>query len=176
MFIKQSTLTIRNATAADASQLGIWWRDGKVMAHAGFPNGLSITDEEIVNQLATDTDETYRRLTIEVDLLPIGEMSYHNKGNFTAEIGIKICDFSMQEKGYGTKCISLLVKELFENYGYETIILDTNLNNKRAQHVYENLGFRKIGERYDCWRNQLGELQSSIDYEMTKKDYISSNV
>ena len=135
MLITYGNLSIRNATAADAPQLGVWWRDGKVMAHAGFPNGLTITDEEIVKDLATDTDDTCRRLLIEVDSLPVGEMNYRNKSNHTAEIGIKICDFSMQEKGYGTIFICMLIDALFGGYGYEKIILDTNLNNKRAQHV-----------------------------------------
>ena len=89
MYIRQGNLTIRNATDTDASQLGVWWRDGKVMAHAGYPLGLSITDDEIRENLAKDTDEVFSRLIIETDSMPIGEMSYRNKGNKTAEIGIK---------------------------------------------------------------------------------------
>ena len=174
MLIKQNNLTIRNATVADAPQLGIWWRDGKVMAHAGFSLGLSITDAEIENELVTDTDETFRRLIIEVDLVRIGEMSYRNKGNYTAEIGIKICDFSMQGKGYGTQFIRMLMDALFGNYGYERIVLDTNLHNTRAQYVYEKIGFRKVGERNDCWKDQLGALQSAVDYEISKSEYLSN--
>lgn len=99
-------------------------------------------------------------------------MSYRNKGGDIAEIGIKICEFSKQEKGYGTKFIFMLISELFGRLEYEKIILDTNLSNKRAQHVYEKLGFRKIRENYNSWENQLGEFQSSVDYEMTKDEYI----
>lgn len=57
--------------------------------------------------------------------------------------------------------------------GYKKIILDTNLNNLRAQHVYEKLGFQKIRVNVDAWKNQLGELQSSIDYELEEKDFIN---
>ena len=53
------------------------------------------------------------------------------------------------------------------------IILDTNLTNTRAQHVYESLGFRKLRENIDCRRDQLGRLQSSVDYELDEKDFIS---
>jgi uncharacterized protein YodC (DUF2158 family) len=45
MFIQNSNLTIRNATSKDTSILCKWWNDGKVMAHAGFPNGLGISEE-----------------------------------------------------------------------------------------------------------------------------------
>jgi len=171
MLIIQDNLTIRNAAADDAPLFGKWWRDGKVMAHAGFPNGLSITDGEIAKSLAKDSDEKGRRLVLEVDSLPIGEMNYRNLGGGKAEIGIKICDFSMQGKGYGSRFIRMLIDVLFSDYGCEKIILDTNLNNTRAQHVYEKLGFRKVGENINAWQDQLGEWQSSVDYELNRTDY-----
>ena len=64
----------------------------------------------------------------------------------------------------------MLINELF-HMGAKIIILDTNINNTRAQHVYEKLGFKKVKVRYDSWKNQLGELQSSIDYELTKDNF-----
>jgi RimJ/RimL family protein N-acetyltransferase len=45
MNIIKDNLTIRNATARDAEQLAAWWNNGAVMAHAGFPRGLSTTPE-----------------------------------------------------------------------------------------------------------------------------------
>jgi RimJ/RimL family protein N-acetyltransferase len=141
------------------------------MAHAGFPKGLHITDNEIATQLSADTDETRRRLIIEYCNIPIGEMGYYNKGEGVAEIGIKICDFEKQEKGYGTQLLKMLINELFYKYGYTKIILDTNLNNKRAQYVYEKLGFRKVRVNMNSSENQLGKLESSVDYEMTRDDF-----
>ena len=113
MIIKQGNLTIRNATVTDAEQLCLWWNDGKVMAHAGFPKGLNETPENIRKSLLTDTDETHRRHIIELDDKPIGEMNYRNKGNRTAEIGIKICDFHAQNKGYGTALLTMFIDALF---------------------------------------------------------------
>lgn len=40
MLLRFKNLTIRNAETADSDQLSLWWNDGAVMAHAGFPNGL----------------------------------------------------------------------------------------------------------------------------------------
>lgn len=37
MLLKHNNLIIRNATVDDAFQLALWWNDGKVMEHAGFP-------------------------------------------------------------------------------------------------------------------------------------------
>ena len=165
MYLTYHHLTIRNATPTDCPQLAAWWNDGRVMAHAGFPNGLGTTAEAIKAKIATDTDDTTRRLVIELDGQLIGETNYRNVGDGCAEIGIKICDFSRQEKGLGRILLSMLIKELFR-LGYRKILLDTNLNNSRAQHVYELLGFHKVRVNMDSWTNQIGELQSSIDYEL----------
>lgn len=174
MLIKHENLTIRNAGAADAEQLSIWWNDGKIMAHAGLPNGAGCTPEEIRKSLAGDTDETLRRHIIELDGKPIGEMNYRNERG-AAELGIKICNFSEQEKGYGTKLLTVFIDALFRYYGYEKMILDTNLKNERAQHVYERkLGFRRVGIEKDSWRDQLGELQSTVNYEISKADWLAS--
>ena len=173
MLLTYKNLTIRNATPADAKQLAAWWNDGSIMARAGFPNGTGQTAEEIADNLKNDTDATYRRLIIEVHSVSIGEMNYRNKGNEVAEIGIKICDFSKQNKGMGKILLSMLISSLFDDMGYKKIILDTNLNNKRAQHVYEQLGFIKLRVNENSWSNQLGELQSSIDYALYKKNFIS---
>ena len=167
MFLTYENLVMRNATPEDAPLLSQWWNNGSVMAHAGFPNGLHTTVEEISQSLMLDSDDTYRRLIIEVHHIPVGEMNYRNIGNGVAEIGIKICDQSMQGKGYGTLFLKLLISSLFAN-GFQKITLDTNLNNTRAQHVYESLGFQKLRTNYNSWTNQLGELQSSVDYELLK--------
>lgn len=170
MFITYNKLKIRNAVPEDAPLLCKWWNDGAVMVHAGFPNGLNTNVEKIINELSTDSDNTYRRLIIEIDDIPVGEMSRRNKGNGVAEIGIKICDFEKQEKGHGTLFLKMLISQLF-NEGYNKVILDTNVNNTRAQHVYEKIGFQKIRVNQNSWKNQLGELQSSIDYELHKSQF-----
>ena len=48
MNLQYSNLTIRTAVPADAEQLAAWWNDGAVMAHAGFPLGLGITEEKVI--------------------------------------------------------------------------------------------------------------------------------
>ena len=58
---------------------------------------------------------------------------------------------------------------MLPDHGYKKIILDTNLNNTRAQHVYEKLGFKKIRVKNNSWKNQLGELQSSVEYELVEE-------
>lgn len=171
MHIAYKNLVIRNATQHDSPLLCKWWNDGAVMAHAGFPNGLGTTEQKIVAQLATDSDDKGRRLILVADDQPIGEMNYRNMGDRTAEIGIKICDFTQQGKGYGSLFLRMLLTHLFAN-GYDRIVLDTNLANVRAQHVYEKLGFERLGVRHNAWTDQLGAAQSCVDYALCSKDFV----
>lgn len=171
MFLTYNQITIRDASAKDAPQLALWWNDGSVMAHAGFPNGLGTTPDKIASDIAEDTDHTRRRLILLLGSTPIGELCYRNIGNQTADIGIKICERDYQEKGIGRLALSMLIKALFHS-GYVKIVLDTNLKNRRAQHVYEKLGFRKLRVNLDSWKNQLGQSESSVDYELTADTFI----
>lgn len=183
MRLEQGKLCIKNAEQEDCKQLVRWWNDGAVMAHAGFPNGLGTNEEKVQKQIAADSDDTRRHLVIWYDGNRIGEMSYANLGdsleetgedtieNRTADIGIKICNSTFQEKGLGKIVLSMLIRELFSR-GYTKIVLDTNLKNKRAQHVYERLGFQKVNIRMDAWTDQVGEKQSVVDYELTKEHFV----
>ncbi|GKX30891.1 acetyltransferase [Vallitalea longa] len=175
MLIQHEDIVIRNAELKDSKILCEWWNNGEIMAHAGFPHGLETTEEKIKNDLKNDSDETRRRLIIEYNIEPIGEMSYRYIGCNTAEMGIKICDVTRQNKGLGTIILKLFITSLFDEYNVKKIVLDTNLNNKRAQHVYEKIGFKQVKTNYDSWKNQLGELQSFIYYELSKEHFVNLN-
>ena len=165
MQMQYKNLTIRDAVAADAAQLSAWWNDGAVMAHAGFPNGLGTTVEEVIAGLGNG------RLVLEEGERLIGEACYRKVGEAIVEIGIKICETDCQNRGLGRVILSMLISWLFEQ-GFEKIVLDTNLTNLRAQHVYESLGFRKLRINYDSWTDQLGNKQSAVDYELTEDNFV----
>lgn len=166
MNLTYQNLTIRNASQEDSSLLAHWWNDGTVMSHAGFPNGLGITAAEVAAGLGPGN------LILLLDGSPIGEMNYRSVAPNTAEIGIKICEACYQNQGIGKTALSMLIRELF-HMGYTKIILDTNLKNTRAQHVYETLGFQRLRINHDSWKNQLGTWESSVDYALTASQFHS---
>jgi len=122
------------------------------MAHAGCPNGIGTTEDAVAEKNKKDSDED-RCLIIELDGTPIGEMCYRSVGEGTAEIGIKICDCTKQEKGHGKILLSMLIFSLFQDMGYQKVVLDTGISSKKAQYVYEELGFRKLRVNRDSWRD-----------------------
>lgn len=169
MEIVYKRFRIREARTEDASLLVKWWNDGSIMAHAGFPNGLCTTAEEVTKKLL---ENSTNRLIMELDGIAIGEMCYKEVEPTVFDIGIKICDFSKHELGYGRIMLSMLIKYLFVELRCSKVILDTDLENKRAQHVYELLGFKKVNVKENSWINQVGELRSVVYYELVENDFI----
>ena len=165
MRLQYGDVTVRTTLPEDVPLLVQWWNDGEVMAHAGFPLGLGTTVEKELARLPATG-----RLTLDFQNRPIGEMNWRSAGENAAEIGIKICEASFQEQGLGRIALSLLIGELFR-MGFSKIVLDTNLSNTRTQHVYEKLGFRKVAIRYNSWRDQLGNPQSAVDYELYPQQF-----
>lgn len=166
MFLQKNDLVLRPAKPEDADLLSSWWSDGRIMGHAGFPDGLDINPQALAKDLEKDSDADGRRIIIEIKNVAIGEMSYRRIEGTTAEIGIKICNFDQRGKGFGTTCLEMLRDYLLYESDFEKIILDTNLNNKRAQHVYEKLGFKK--EKESSWKDQRGIDQRSVHYYYVK--------
>lgn len=173
MEITYKRFLIRSAAADDAALLCRWWNDGAVMAHAGFPNGTGQTAEGIAEDIKADADETHRRLITQLDNTPIGEMSYENMGNGRVEIGIKICDTSKQEKGYGRILLSMLFSELFYRMNYKVIMISTDTENLRAQHVYELLGAERVRTLKDAWTDPTGKVHSFVEYELNETSFVN---
>lgn len=149
MNITYEKIQIRNAEKKDALQFVTWWNDGEVMAHAGFPNGTNTSIQE-VESLLSKNNEQRRNLIIEYDHTCIGEMVYIKRSAEIVEIGIKICVKEYQNRGLGKMILCLFINSLFQKYHFKKIVLDTNQNNMRAQHVYESLGFKKTGMRVNA--------------------------
>ena len=75
MYLCHKHLIIRDALVSDAALLCRWWNDGAVMEHAGFPQGIHTTIEQVTAQILQETGPKYR-LIIESHQTPIGEMCY----------------------------------------------------------------------------------------------------
>lgn len=61
--------------------------------------------------------------------------------------------------------IGILISVLSCEQEYEKDILDMSLNNTCARHVYVKLGFKKLRIKRNSWHDQLGRVQSSVDYD-----------
>lgn len=170
MYVKDRKVIIRSSQLGDVNNLCNWWASGEVMAHAGFPNGISTDKSKLsqrINEQNKDSLPENQLIIIELDNeYPIGEMNYRKKSDGVFEIGIKICVVSEQNKGYGATATKLLIAFLKHEMKAIKIILDTNLKNIGAQKFYKRLGFKQINISKECWRDQMGNLQGAMFFEM----------
>ena len=155
MNLKYNEILVRNASLLDVSNLLKWWNDGRVMEHAGFPLGLNTTDNRVIQNIKDHDMINNALLIIEYNKIPIGEMNYKKLDHKSVEIGI---------------ILSLLISELFSK-GFEKIVLSTTAENKRAHHVYEKLGFINTEIKENSWTDQLGNIRSSVMYELIEENF-----
>ncbi len=181
MRIENENIVIRSARQEDAAQLNRWWNDGRVMAHAGFPRGLGQSIEETRESLRQWEGKLDQVCIIEIDGKAVGELSYRLKGDGAAYPGWKLCDSDYQNQGYGPKIIKMLFHFLFTDERIKTespvdrIVWDTMLENKRAQHVYEEkLKAKRTGIKKDLWRDQAGKWRSAVFYEMSREAFFET--
>ena len=69
------------------------------------------------------------------------------------EVFFELCrimiDQKMQNKGYGTQAILLILKEMKARFGCKEVYLSTDPENVRGKHVYEKVGFRSEHKMLD---------------------------
>jgi len=183
MKIEQDNITIRSAERQDAIRLNTWWNDGRVMAHAGFPNGLgesmeetlaciewwnngsiiARTDvseklgkssEEVIDSTDGDNKNSHQLCIIEIDGIPVGELNYKIRSEeATAYPGWKICETDFQNKGYGPKIIIMLFDFLFTDK-------KINSHHKLERIVWDTmLGNRRAQHVYE---NKIGAKKTKI--------------
>lgn len=169
--MQYKNINIRESNINDVSIITSWWNDGTVMAHAGFSKGLGIKNEE-VREIIENQSSNNKIMILEIDSKSVGEIGVRFDKE-ECEIGIKICDFNYQNKGYGKVALSLLIDNLFKNENVKVIKLDTNLNNIRAQKTYEKLGFKKDKIVNDVFCDDCGVSQSAVFYTLKKDDFVS---
>ncbi len=181
MRIEKDNIVIRSATLDDAAQLNKWWNDGRVMEHAGFPNGIGESLDDTTANIRSREGKLSQLCIIEIDGKPVGELNYKIGDDGAAYPGWKICDFDSQNKGYGSKIIMMLFEFIFTDedinskFPIEKIVWDTMLENKRTQHVYEDkIGAKRTGILKDAWIDQLGNPRSAVLYEIGKEDFFHS--
>ena len=173
MNITHNGYTLKNIETHHIPFLCDWWNNGSIMQYFGYPSGLGVTVEDVYVLLSKDESRRCHRLIIENNGEPIGEAYYQELDNVTAKIGIRICKAASHNKGMGKVILSMLISALFERLDYKIITVMTLVDNSRAQHVYEKLGFRRCGTKTNTLKIGQEISLSFILYEMTKNDFVS---
>lgn len=171
--LSRGDLEIRPLTDEDGPILHKWLNDPRVLAYyegRDKPHDMEMVRERFLSK--TDLNDvlgclvTWKGLSVGyVQVYPVfGEKfkSYGYPQNYRIYgmdqfLGVP----DLWNKGIGTLLVDALVDWLFQACKADRVVMDPRVENKRAIHVYEKCGFRKVqllpqrelheGKHHDCW-------------------------
>ncbi len=90
--------------------------------------------------------------------------------NRSAIVSIAIYNKSDRGKGYGTDALKVLLRVGFDFLNLHRIALNVFHTNKQALHVYEKIGFKKVGELRETDFVD-GKYVNDVIMDMLEEDY-----
>jgi RimJ/RimL family protein N-acetyltransferase len=102
----------------------------------------------------------------------LGTISFFDisKQNRHAEFGIAVWNTESQNKGIGTDATITMLWVGFHVLGLNNIYLYVHGENERAQHVYEKVGFKKIGV-FRQMVFSMGKFHDHIAMDILKSEF-----
>lgn len=176
MELVKDDIRLRTAGLDDTRILNKWWNDGRVMEHAGFPEGLGEGLDQTLEKIRA-SNILNRLCIIEIGGRPVGELSYRVVDDL-AYLDWKICREDYLGRGYEARILNLALAYIFGNTDLNAIgkinqvILDTLIENEEAQAIYEDeLGASQVDIVEGSTLDQLGNPRTLVKYEINKGDF-----
>jgi RimJ/RimL family protein N-acetyltransferase len=94
-----------------------------------------------------------------------------SKNHRHAELGISIWNPDGRGKGYGTDAVLVILWIGFHVLGLNNIYLHALEHNVRAIHVYEKVGFKKVGIFREIMYS-MGKFQNAVAMDIIKSDFM----
>ena len=107
----------------------------------------SLCEEYVASNALSIVQSVYEKgwitKAIEHDGRLIGFTMYGwNEEEGSYELCRLMIDRKVQNKGYGTQAVRLILEEMKKRFGCKEVYLSTDPENARGKHVYEKAGFR----------------------------------
>jgi RimJ/RimL family protein N-acetyltransferase len=149
ILFKTPRLVIRLATAADAQLYLDLWTNPQVMSNVGFPKGLRIVHDELLERLRAQGPSEYDRLLVaelQSTSEAIGECHMHTPNEEgIAETDIKLLPAFWGNK-YGVEIKRGLVDYLFTHTDCTAIEASPNVGNAASIKMQEAVGGVRVSE------------------------------
>ena len=145
----------------DAPEVARWWP--------------SATDDDL-RDLVHNRDPGVDVWMVEVDGRVVGLIQgYEEADPMYRHAGIDIVlRPDAHGRGIGPEAIRVLARHLFDDRGHHRIVIDPNAANARAIHVYEKVGFRRVGvmREYE-WDASLGRWTDGLLMDLLRGELTS---
>ena len=131
----------------------------------------------VVRALDQEADGVRRPFAICVDGLIAGTTSYWDSDIFSAgvEVGASFIGKPWWRTQLNTTAKLLLLKHAFESYGYERVMLKTDVANVRSSDAIARLGARKEGVLRHHLRRPDGSWRDSVIYSILLDEWPAVN-
>lgn len=143
-------LLVRPAEAGDADLFLALWTSGEVMANVGFPRGLPISREEVLERIADHDGTELDRLLVVVlraTGTPLGECKMRRPdADGVARTDIKLLP-AHWGRGYGVEIKRALVDHLFAHTDCAFVEGTPNVSNTASIRMQEAVGGVRVAER-----------------------------
>ncbi len=139
------------------------------------PRSLVRRDQEFEAE-QSEPDPTAISLVIAAEGRPIGDVNLFQieTRSRNALMGLSIWRREDWSKGYGTDAMRAMLRWAFQHLNLHRIELSVDVNNRRAIHVYEKLGFvcegRRREQHYDGGRYHDELIMGILDHEFVARD------
>ena len=142
---------LRELERKDLAEINKWRNDPELISFLGAPFryiNLGV-DEKWFDGYMSSRNSAVRCSIVNEDDIILGLVSIVsiNNTNRSAEFHIMIGDSDNHGKGIGTFATTEMLNHAFNNLNLRRIELSVLETNKRAQHMYEKIGFVKEGTK-----------------------------
>ncbi len=163
-------VVLRPGTAADDADLRAVFATPDVARWWPTPS-----DDELREKLE-NRDPGVDVWMIELDGHVVGLIqAYENDDPMYRHAGIDIVLHPrVHGRGVGPEAIRVVARHLFDDRGHHRIVIDPNAANLRAIHVYEKVGFRRVGvmRGYE-WSAHEHRWTDGVLMDMLREDFVA---
>jgi aminoglycoside 6'-N-acetyltransferase len=103
-----------------------------------------------------------------------GVIHYHEESDpdyKRAQVDILVAG-GRQEQGLGTEALRVLIAWLIDERGHHRITMDPAVDNTRAIHVYEKVGFKPIGVARRYERGADGQWHDALLMDLLAEEFV----
>ncbi len=138
-------IDIRETSKEDIPHIVRLWNDGDVMRHVGFPEGLGVTEETLIENWlpVVNADAKRKHYSLYHDEIGYcGEAHYRVDPGGNAALDIKLFK-KARGKGIAYQGLKHAVGHAFSEGNAKMAYVDPHKDNGKALALYEKLGFDK---------------------------------
>ncbi len=164
--LKGKNITLRALEPEDLEFLYQWENDTDIwqISNTVTPFSRFVLKQYLENQAEDIFTAKQLRLVIEVNSKPIGTIDLFDFDpiNHRAGVGVLIANQSDRNKGYASEALLLLKDYAFTKLQLNQLYCNILENNASSIHLFENLGFEKIGLKKDWIKNGNGYVDEYL--------------